>query len=292
MTRIGIIGSDSSHADRFSELCNLQDAPGHVEDAEVVAIWGQDPERTAEVAEKGRITRVVDEPDDMLGEIDAAMVVLRHGGLHLEYSLPFIRAGVPTFVDKPFATTVEDAREMVRAARRQGTPLTSFSTLRYAPRIREFIDGLEAVGPLTAGVSAGPGDVHSEYGGFIFYGIHAIELMQEAFGTGARRVSAVHHAGNLVATVIFEGDPVVSLQVLGNAGRVFHVAAYGKNGADAAVLDQEGCYPAGLGVFLDMVRTGKEPIPHEHMIEAVAVGAAVEASLASGRGADVKAGLG
>jgi len=245
MIRIGIVGSDNTHAERFSELCNLEGFPGRVRGARVVSIYGRDPQRTAEVAEKGRIPRIVETPDEMLGQVDAVMVVFRHGALHCEHALPFLEAGVPTFVDKPFATTVRDARRMV-------------------------------------GVSAGPGDVRSEYGGFIFYGIHAIEMMQETFGTGVRRVSAVHHAGNLVTTVQYRGEPIVSLQVLGNASSSFHVAAYGKGGADASVLDLADCYSAGLKVFLKMVRTGEEPIPHEHMVEAVAVAEAVEKSMRTG----------
>jgi len=279
MIRIGIVGSDSSHAERFSELCNLKDIPGRARGARVVSIYGHDPERTAQVADAGRIPRIVADPREMLGEVDAVMIVLRHGGLHCEHALPFLEARVPTFVDKPFATTVRDARKMVRAAREHGTPLTSFSTIRYAPQVVEFLKGLKKIAPLTAGVSAGPGDVHSEYGGFIFYGIHAIEMMQATFGTGVRRVSATYHADNLVATVQYRGDPIVSLQVLHNASHAFHVAAYGKGGADATVLDLTGCYPAGLRKFLGMVRTGKEPLPHEDMIEAVAIGEAVEKSL-------------
>ena len=283
MIRIGMIGSDSSHADRFSELCNLPGFAGGVRGARVVSIWGQDPKRTAEVAEHNRIARIVEDPAEMLGEVDAVMIVLRHGGLHCQHALPFLEAGIAMFVDKPFALALADARWMVHAARGRGTPLASYSCIRYAPAVVGFLKGLKKIAPITAGVSAGPGDLKSQYGGLMFYGIHAIEMMQETFGSGVRRVSAAHHAGNVVATVEYRADPIVSLQVLGNAGSAFHVAAYGKGGADHCVLDLTDCYPAGLRVFLKMVRTGREPIPHETMLEAVAVGEAVEKSLRLGR---------
>ena len=285
MIRIGIVGSDSSHADRFSELCNVKGFPGGVRGARVVSIWGREPKRTAEVAEHGQIPRIVDDPQEMLGEVDAVIIVLRHGGLHCQHARPFLAAGIPTFVDKPFATTVADARKMVRAAREHGTPLTSYSCIRFASQAVGFVKRLKKIAPVTAGVSAGPGDVKSEYGGFIFYGIHAIEMMQEAFGTGVRRVHTVYHADNLVATVEYRGEPVVSLQVLNNAGYAFHVAAYGKGGADHAILDTSDCYQKGLREFLKMVRTGREPVPHEMMIEAVAIGEAVVKSMQTGKAA-------
>ena len=291
MIRIGIIGSDSSHADAFSQMCNLKDHPEHVPGARVTCIWGVDPKRTAEVAEKGKIPRIVARPREMMGDVDAVMIVLRHGALHCRHALPFLKAGIATFVDKPFTTTVPDARRIVRAARKHRTPLTSFSTLRYAPHFVEVLKGLKAIEPLAAGVSAGPGDVKSEYGGFIFYGIHAIELMQEAFGPGAQRVTAVVHAGNLVATVEHRGGATVSLQVLATASYQFHLVAYGKGGVHQAVLNSAGCYPAGLKQVLKMVRTGKGPLPHENMIEAVAVAEAVEKSLRTGRSVKLPAKL-
>jgi len=283
MIRIGIIGSDSSHADAFSGLCNRKDVAGRVRDARVVAIYGVDPQRTAQVAEQNLIPRIVQDPREMIGGVDAVIIVFRHGGLHCKHALPFLKAGIPTFVDKPFCTTVADARKMVRAARKHGTPLTSFSTVRYAPATVAFLKGLEKIGPVTAGAIVGPGDVKSEYGGFIFYGIHAIELMQEAFGTGARRVSAVVHGGNLLATVQYRDDALVSLQVLGSASHDFHMTACGKKGVMQAVLPLTGCYEAGIRVVLNMVRTGREPLPHGHMIEAIAIGEAIGKSLATGK---------
>jgi len=287
MIRIGMIGSDNSHAERFSELCNLKDFPGGVRGARVVAIYGRDAKRTAEVAGNAEIPRIVDDPAEMLGEVDAVTVVFRHGGLHCEHALPFLKAGIPTFVDKPFATSVRDARKMVRTAREHGTPLTSFSTLRCAPATTEFVKGLRKIGPITAGLSAGPGDVKSEYGGFIFYGIHAIEIMQECFGVGVRKVRAAHHKGNLLATIEYGGEPIVSLQVLGNATHDFLVTACGKKGVAHSVLATAGCYEAGLRKILRMVRTRHEPIPHEHMIEAIAVGEAIQKSLDTGKAASL-----
>ena len=42
MFKIGILGSDNSHAERFSELLNLPEHPNFLadSDAQVVAIWG------------------------------------------------------------------------------------------------------------------------------------------------------------------------------------------------------------------------------------------------------------
>ena len=42
----------------------------------------------------------------MLGKIDALIVDHRHAKFHLEAATPFVKAGIPTFVDKPFCYRV------------------------------------------------------------------------------------------------------------------------------------------------------------------------------------------
>ena len=68
MIRIGLIGVNTSHADAFSRIFNGDgDAPA--------AIWGQDADRVAELADRHRIERVVAEPVDLLGEVDGVLLV-------------------------------------------------------------------------------------------------------------------------------------------------------------------------------------------------------------------------
>src|SRR4051812_42033569 len=112
MLKIGILGSDNSHAERFAEILNRTDHPAYLPeaDAKVVAIWGVEPERTQQVARDHLIEEVVATPEAMLGKVDAVFCVTRHGGLHLDLVRPYLQAGVPTFVDKPLATDPTDAR--------------------------------------------------------------------------------------------------------------------------------------------------------------------------------------
>src|SRR5690242_12692111 len=117
MFKIGILGSDNSHADRFSEILNLPEHPSYLPNsgAQVVAIWGQEAERTQQVATNGKIATIVEQPEAMIGQVDAVFCVTRHGGLHRELVLPYIEAGIPVFVDKPLAAQPDDARAIVAA---------------------------------------------------------------------------------------------------------------------------------------------------------------------------------
>ena len=287
MIRIGIVGSDNSHAIAFSKLCNVEGNELHVDGAKVVSIFGVDPERTQEVAQHGNIPKIVDTPEEMIGEIDLAMVVFRHGGLHRQYAEPLLRAGIPTFVDKPLALSPQDARALIAAAEKAGVPFTSFSTLRYSADMRTFVQEANEVGPFHFSSFAGPADRQSEYGGLPFYGVHIAEMMAALNGSGVKSVHAVENRETISASVVYEDDKTVTLNFLGKATYVFHMSVFGENGWKARALDSGTCYKDGMEIVLDMVNTGKWPLTKRELMESVLVLTAVEQSLVTGKSVDV-----
>lgn len=283
MIRLGIVGSDNSHALAFGELCNVlaDDDPLRIHDARVVAICGDEPARTREVAEKARIPRIVERPEEMIGEVDAALVVHRHGAKHLAGARPFLEKGLPVFVDKPLATDVESARETIALARRCGAPLTSFTTLRWSPVFRDFVASLDGCGRVVAGLSTGPGDPDSPYAGLFFYGVHAVELMLGAFGPGVRRVRASQLGKQCLATVEYD-DKLVALQLVHGAKSIWHLVAFGDEVHRTVDVDAHACYYYGLRAVLDMVESGRAPLSDDELLEPVRVLAALEESRATG----------
>ncbi len=285
MIRIGIVGSDNSHADRFSEICNLVGDPKvkgkTVRGARVTHLFGipEHAERTKEVSTNNKIEHVVGRPEDMIGEIDAAMVVFRHGGLHYKFAKPFIEAGIPTFVDKPFTCSLKDARAIIELAKKKRTPITSYSTYRTSSNTAKFGADLANIAPVTAGTITGPCDIKSEYGGVYFYGIHVVELMLTVFGSGVKSISAAENAGNVIATVKYKRDKIIGLNLLGKASYVFHLTAFGKNGWREFRPQGDKLYTEGLKVFLQMVKTGKKPLTYAQMLESIQVLAAIDRSL-------------
>lgn len=285
MFKLGIVGSDNSHAIQFASLANLDEGVGglKIPDVQVTHIYGTDPVRTQEVADKGRIPHIVENAEDMIGAVDGVACVWRHGSKHLAATLPFLEAGIPAFVDKPLAASVSDAEQLIQAAERAKVGFTSFSTLRFAKPTVEFVAGLRnTVGDLRSGVSTGPADRSSEYDGIFFYGIHAVELMNAVFGFGCTHVAAVEHGKSVVAACRLPHDVLVTLNLLGNAVYVFHVIAFGSKGWQAHTVDSSTCYFYGMQAFLECMRTGRWPFTPEQLLEPVRVLAGIEQSLAKG----------
>jgi predicted dehydrogenase len=70
---------------------------------------------------------MVKDPADLMGKIDALIVDHHHAKYHLEATAPFIKARIPTFIDKPFCYRVEEGRKFLAQARERSTPVTSYS---------------------------------------------------------------------------------------------------------------------------------------------------------------------
>jgi len=285
MVRIGIVGSDNSHAIAFSKLFNLPQAGQDIAPADfkVVAIYGTDPERTEEVAGLGAIEKIVDKPEDMLDMVDAVMVVWRHGDLHAQYALPFINAGIPTWVDKPFAIKVEDAKAMIEAAEKHSTPLTGGSTVKHALDTRAAqaciaAEGGKSVCPLVAGTINYYASLENEYGGIYFYGSHLAEMTMNLFGFDARSVLATQHAGNVAAVVKYDCYHVV-MNFLEKAQNNCYVLAFGEKGTIVRELDHTTTYQEGVANFVKMIQTRRAPFPPENLLMPVVLLQAVDKSM-------------
>lgn len=293
MFKIGLLGSDSSHAERFSELLNVPDHPNYLADAaaRVVAIWGEDAERTRQAAAHGRIETIVDAPGDLMGQVDAVFCVTRHGGKHLGLVRPYLEAKIPVFVDKPLATEPADARAIVALAEQHGTPFTSFSTVRFSADTQAFLAQSQTLGGVRVGVYTGPASRRNPYGGVIFYAIHSIELMLMVQGTGIEWVQALEGPavdaqgnGNMTAICAWPDGATATLELTVDADYGFRALALGKDGFHCAAIDISDCYREGMKRILPCLRgEGDGGVPAAQMVEAVQVGKAIDRSLGENR---------
>ena len=287
MIRIGMIGVENSHAAGFLRLMD-KEAPKRVRGAKAVAVWGEPgfEKQTKEHAEEFGIPEIVAKPADMIGKIDAAICTCRDGAVHAKYSLPVIRAGIPTFVDKPFATTVADAKRMIAAAKKAKTAITTSSSIPYGSGAMKFLTDLKKLkkADIVSGISTGPADLASEYSGLFFYSFHATEMMRWAFGSDVKTVAASKSsANNVCAVVTFKGGRHCCLNLQHNS-RAWDLSVYTKDGQAlrADFTSSDGSRNLLLTI-LKMAKTGKPPILYDDMVMPVKVINAVCKSLETGK---------
>ena len=267
--RIGIAGTESSHVDHIIDYLNVAgERPG----ARVSALVAGDAERTAALCDAGGIDEVVLTTEALLDAADVLIVTARHGGGHRELALPFLDAGRPVLVDKPFACRVADAEAILEAADKHGALVTSFSAVRYVPATNSLAAELDFIGPVRSVVASGPADEASKYGGIFFYGIHPVDVaMRLAPGpVGEVRVDRVRES--IVASAMV-GDARVTINLIKPApeGPVpFHALVVGRGGIAARELPTDGNYLApGLNAFLDMIEGTVAPLSREDLLRPI-----------------------
>ena len=147
MIKLGMLDFDTSHVVEFAKRLNHVDvAKEHwVEGAKIVlGCPGESklsPERvpgfTAKLKEYG--VPLVDKPSDLIGKVDAMLITAVDGSVHWERAKPFLEAGIPCYIDKPFTCSLADAKAIVALAEKKKLPLFSSSALRYATEVVEYV---------------------------------------------------------------------------------------------------------------------------------------------------------
>lgn len=88
--------------------------------------------------------------DDILQRKPAGVLIATPSATHAEIALPFIGAGVPTFIEKPMATTVDDAVRIYDAVSDSGVPVIVGHLHLHNPAFRMARKLLPEVGPVEA----------------------------------------------------------------------------------------------------------------------------------------------
>lgn len=275
MIRIGIIGSDNTHALAFSKICNLCDKKGNYEydDVRIEAIYGfnDSPEHTSQVAKEGKIPFIAKSIEEMFDKIDAVMVVCRDGKYHLQHILPFMEKCFPVWIDKPIVTSREDAKTLYDVAKKYNVLVTGGSTMKYNYEILTLQNKIKTgqLGKVTGGFLNFPGSLDSEYSGLHFYGPHLCEMCLCVFGYDAKSVHAnVIDEGNINVTVFYD-DKNVNINFNKKTGGKYYGLVLGDKNSTVCEFDLSIIYKLGLERFVKMLRTGIMPLTLEELLKPV-----------------------
>jgi predicted dehydrogenase len=275
--RIGIIGAENSHTIGFGKMFNIDKKfPA----AEVKYLWGETDEFARNAAEKGNIPHIVKDPGEMLGKIDALIVDHRHAKYHLEAATPFIKEGIPTFIDKPFCYRAAEGEKFLKLAREHGTAVTSYSSIAHSASTFDMKKQVSSLGEIKQVVRSGPVDMDSKYGGIFFYGVHIVQPLMYMFGEDIERVRVTREGPNGSANLVYKNGLFATLIFKNAYGWETFVETeeeFSKLESFVEESDPALCYTD----MVEMFRTGKEPRKHQSILNCVRVLEALEKSVAS-----------
>lgn len=131
--RIGVIGTG-----RFAEQCHLPGLQSHPQ-AKVVAIAGRRPERLQSLAAQFNIPDVYTDYHELCARTDLdAITIVTSNSEHAAQAIAGFASGKHVFCEKPLATSVPQAQEMVRTAELSGKVHQVAFTYRYLFGLQEL----------------------------------------------------------------------------------------------------------------------------------------------------------
>jgi predicted dehydrogenase len=238
------------------------------------------PERVPGFVEqlRGWGIAIVERPEELIGQIDAVMVTSVDGSVHRERARPFIEAGLPLFLDKPFACSLADASAIVGAARARGVALTSASALRYCPELLDVRRRGEQIGAVVGVDAFTPGSLHPRNPGLFHYGVHGVEMVYALMGTGCRSVRTVFEEGGEVTVGRWADGRLGTVRASRRGSYALGFTCFAEREVAAAVIDSKRLYSDMLRVAVEMFQTGRWPLTAAELLEPVAF---MEAALRS-----------
>ena len=277
---VGVMGSH--HARIYSSL-NI---------CELVGVLDVDSERAKEVAKMYGVqpfTRI----DDLLSLKPDAVSIAVPTSLHREVSLKFLERGVGCLVEKPIASTPEDAELMISSARKHGATLMVGHIERFNPAVSRLKDLLSSgeVGQVLSlyAKRAGPFDPRIRDVGIITdLMTHDIDVVRFLVGKEPIEVHAVYGRygrevedyasilldfGGIIATLeanrftpykirnltVTGSDGVALLDYIGQTIEIYRKDSTIGTGRKIEVKKDE---PLRIEIehFLDCVRSGRRPL--------------------------------
>lgn len=264
MFKIGCIGHAGRHGEIFCKLFNRDFIfPGY----HISYMFGEDEVLTPEEKQKRfyGISEFCSSADELIEKSDAIMILTIAGESHRNYALKAIHAGKPVFVDKPFSTTYQDAKDMTDTALAKQVPLFGGSTLRHLKQIDE-IKHLMRQTKFPFVSIAYRADPESPLGNYHYYASHISEICMALCGPDYKEVSVSRNQKNICSIVKYDSCTAVLMSTLDTELVNIHLLEKFSYSFD---LNQDGCYIDGATKFVKMLETGIPPVPYEEFCSSV-----------------------
>lgn len=285
MKKIVILGCENSHADFF--LKNISEKT-EFSDMQVVGVYSEEASAAEKLNEKFGVS-VMENFDDLVGQVDGVIITARHGDNHLKYALPYIESGVPMFIDKPITASETDIIELMKRLKASKVKFCGGSSLKQDDIVRQLAKARDSVenGKTIGGFVRAPYSKENAYGGFSFYAQHLVEIVCEIFGRFPLSVVATENENTI--NTIFNFEDFSCCGLFANGNYLYYASLMTeKTAISHTIPDSSEWFYRELAEFHDLLSGGDQKVSAEEFAAPVFIINAIERSLKSGKEERVK----
>lgn len=281
MKKIVILGCENSHADMFLGFMKGNEKYA---DLQVAGVYSDDKTAAEKLAEKYGV-KVMSAYDEAVGRVDGVIVTARHGNNHYKYAAPYVKTGVPMFIDKPITVNEGEALKLARECKAAGVRLTGGSTCVHDERVQTLKNEHDnnKDGKTISGFIRCPINLKNNYGDFFFYSEHLVGIMSTIFGYYPESVKAYKNAEKITVVFRYKDYDVIGLYVdKNNLYYAMRIAENGVHGEELPINELNPCFKMEFNSFYGLLCGEKQRLSYEDFIAPVFVLNAIQRSLDSG----------
>lgn len=276
--KLGVIGSSEGNGHPYSwsaifngydslemEKCGYPVIPRYLEqqhwpssqikEARVTAIWTQDIALSRHIAKAAKIEHILACYTDMIGQVDAILLARDDAHNHLQYAEPFLRQGIPIYIDKPIALSINDLDRLYALEQYSGQIFTC-SALRYSQQLALTKADRQSLGTIKQITAFTPKSWSK-------YAVHIIEPVLKMLPEGDKPVeitvlSANKDSGSGSLMVRWESGIQTNFFALGDVQTPISIRVFGTNGwKDFTFTDSFSAFKAALQAFIQGISDKK-----------------------------------
>ena len=275
--KLGVIGSSEGNGHPYSwsaifngydsvemEKCGYPVIPRYLEqqqwpasqikEARVTAIWTQDIALSRHIAKAAKIEHVVTCYKDMIGQVDAVLLARDDAYNHLQYAEPFLRQGIPIYIDKPIALSINDLDRLYALEQYSGQIFTC-SALRYSKQLALTTADRQSLGHIKQITAFTPKSWSK-------YAVHIIEpvlnMLSESDIVEMTAPTCHRSDGSGSLAVCWSSGIQTNFFALGNGQSPISIRVFGTSGwKDFTFTDSFSAFKAALQAFIQGISDKK-----------------------------------
>ncbi len=223
-----------------------------IDGAQVTHVWTQDRKLSEHIAAAALIDNVVDNMEDMIGQVDAVLLARDDPENHKTMAKPFIEAGIPIFIDKPLAITREELDYFAEQSA-NGKFIMSCSSMRYAAENGAVRQDIASLGRLELATAVAKKD-------WIKYGIHTLEglfsLLDDPKAISVRHISK---SKKDIVYIEFETGLLATVHLFYDIAPTSQISLFGTDGW--RIIEYKNSYAMFRDSLIEFVRSVRQGSP-------------------------------
>lgn len=276
MYKVAILGCENSHANSF--IKHIQE---NISDIEILGVYSHEEEAMQKLKDEFGVN-TMKSYDEFVDVADAIIVNARHGDNHYKYAKPYIKKGIPMFIDKPITVSEEDAIAFMKELKENNVPVCGGSMCVFDDNVRELAKNVQekTYGDVYGGYVRAPINMDNPHGGFFFYTQHLAQVMTTIFGKYPKSVKMYNNGKAYNGIVRYEDYDVNVCFVEGS-----YIYGAGISCNDK-IVNFDLTFPNGFKEefeeFYNMLKGGEQPHSYKDLVAPVFVLNAMYRSLHTG----------